>query len=53
MKNRIAFFIVGVVLVAWCILPDPMPVLFDDIIAGIGGAAALLKFIHSSLQTNQ
>ncbi len=47
MKNRITLLIVAVILGAWCILPDPVPFVVDDIVAGLGSAASLIKLIHS------
>ena len=52
MKNRIALLLVAVILGSWCILPDPVPIVVDDIVAGLGSAASLIKLVHSFLQTN-
>ena len=37
---------------AWAILPDPVPFVVDDVIAGIGGSIALLKLIGSFMNKN-
>lgn len=50
MKNRIIVGIVGIVLLGWCVLPDPAPFVIDDVIAGILGAGALLKVIVSFIR---
>ena len=50
MKNRVALGIVAVVLGAWVIFPDPLPIVIDDIIAGVAMGATLLKLIVSFLR---
>jgi|GEM_PF-3415978 len=50
MKKRITLGIVSVVLALWTILPDPLPILIDDIISGIGSAASLLTLIVSFIK---
>ena len=45
--KRITLGIVGIVLLGWCFLPDPLPILIDDVITGIGGAASILTLIVS------
>ena len=50
MRNRVALRIVAAVLGAWVILPDPLPIVIDDIIAGIALGATLLKLIVSYLR---
>jgi hypothetical protein len=50
MRNRVALGIVAAVLGAWVILPDPLPIVIDDIIAGIALGATLLKLIVSYLR---
>ncbi len=52
MKKRITLGIVALVLGAWAILPDPVPFVVDDVIAGIGGSIALLKLIGSFMNKN-
>ncbi len=52
MKNRVALLIVAVALGAWCVLPDPLFIGIDDVVAGLGSAAAMLKLIHSFIQTS-
>jgi len=52
MKNRITKLIVAIVLAAWAILPDPLPFVVDDVIAGIGSAATLLSLIVSFFKKN-
>ena len=47
MKKRIALGIVAIVLGAWAILPDPIPVAIDDVIAGLGSAASILAILVS------
>lgn len=41
---RILLIVIAVLLGIWVILPDPLPVFFDDILAALGCAAALLAF---------
>ncbi len=53
MKKRIALGIVGIVLALWAILPDPIPVAIDDVIAGIGSAASVLALIVSVFRKKQ
>lgn len=52
MSKRITLGIVGVVGLLWAVFPDPMPTFIDDIIIGLGGAAALLKLIVSFINNN-
>ncbi len=47
MKKRIALGIVAIVLGLWAVLPDPVPVVIDDVIAGLGSAASILAVIVS------
>ena len=44
---RILYGIIAVVLGIWLILPDPLPIIVDDILAALGGAAAVLLFCRS------
>ena len=53
MKKRIALGIVAVVLGAWAILPDPIPVAIDDVIAGLGSAASILAVLVSIFKKKQ
>lgn len=46
MKTRTAYIIAAAVLGAWLILPDPLPVVADDILAGLGSAAAVLCILR-------
>ena len=47
MAKKITLGIVGIVLLAYVILPDPFWVFWDDAIAGVAGAAALLPLIKT------
>ena len=49
-KNRLTMFVVALVLGAWAILPDPLLIGVDDVVAALGSAAALIKLIHSFFQ---
>ena len=49
MKNRVAIGIAAAILLLWVVLPDPMPIVIDDIIAALGSAAAVLKLLSSRL----
>lgn len=42
MKERTLYIILAAVLGIWVILPDPLPVVADDVLAAIGGAAAAI-----------
>ena len=53
MKKKIALGIVAVVLGAWVILPDPVPVAIDDVIAGLGSAASILAILVSVFRKKQ
>ena len=45
---RILFGIIAVVLGIWLILPDPLPIVADDILAALGSAAAVLLICRSN-----
>ena len=45
MKQKLTLGIVAAVLLLWVVLPDPLPVAIDDIIAALAAAAAILKMI--------
>ena len=47
MKERTLYIILAIILGAWVILPDPLPVIADDILAALGGAAAVLLVCRS------
>ena len=47
MKTRTLYLIIAAVLGAWLILPDPVPLVVDDILAGLGSAAAVLCVLRS------
>jgi hypothetical protein len=49
MKKRIAIGVAAAILLLWVVLPDPMPIVIDDIIAALGSAAAVLKLLSSRL----
>ena len=42
MKERTLYIILAAVLGIWVILPDPLPVVADDVLAAAGGAAAAI-----------
>ena len=42
MKERTLYIILAAVLGAWVILPDPVPLVADDILAAAGSAAAAI-----------
>ena len=42
MNGRTFYIILAVVLGIWVVLPDPVPVVVDDILAALGSAAAVL-----------
>ncbi len=48
----IALVIVAVVLALWVILPDPVPILVDDIIAALGSAGSVLGVIKTIITNN-
>ena len=52
MKKQITFGIVAVVLGAWAILPDPLPIFIDDVVAALGCAASLLGMIIAFAKKN-
>ena len=47
MKQRLTLGIVALVLIVWFVLPDPVPIVIDDIIAALAAAAAILKLVVS------
>ena len=50
MKTKLTMILVALVCGAWAILPDPLPLFFvDDIIAAFLAAAAIIKFIKSTV----
>ena len=53
MKMRIALGIVALVLGLWAVLPDPVPVAIDDVIAGLGSAASILAVLVSVFKKKQ
>ena len=48
MKERTLYIILAAVLGAWVILPDPVPVVVDDILAAVGSAAAAITVFRLS-----
>lgn len=50
MVQRLILLIVGVGLLGYTIAPDPFPIVVDDIVAALTGAAALLKVIKSFIE---
>ena len=42
MKKRFLWGILAGILFAYVILPDPLPVIADDVLAAVGGAASAL-----------
>ena len=50
MKNRLTMLVVATVLGAWWLLPDPLLIGVDDIVAALGSAAALFKLASSYFQ---
>ena len=53
MKKKITLGIVALVLGAWAVLPDPVPVAIDDVIAGLGSAASILALLVSVFRKKQ
>ena len=49
MAKRVTLFIVGIVLLIWTVIPDPVIGPIDDIITGITGAGILLSTIKKAL----
>ena len=49
MKNRTTLLIVAIVCGAWVVMPDPCPIVIDDIIAALIGSATILKLIKQTL----
>ncbi len=47
MGNRTVCIITAVVLGLWFILPDPLPVVVDDILTAAGSAAAVLYILRN------
>ncbi len=47
-NNRIFFIVIAVVLGVWAIVPDPVPFVIDDVAAGIGCAASIIKTVSLS-----
>ena len=47
MKNSTIYLIGAVILGAWFILPDPIPLVADDVLAALGGAAAAVLYYRS------
>ena len=47
MKDSMICLIGAIVLGAWFILPDPVPLVVDDILAALGGAAAVVLYYRS------
>ena len=47
MKNSTIFLIGAVILGAWFILPDPVPLVADDILAALGSAAAVMLYYRN------
>lgn len=45
MGKRIALIIVSIILGIWAVLPDPLPIFIDDVIATLGSVIALLNAI--------
>ena len=46
MRSRTLYGVIAVVLGLWLILPDPLPIVADDILAALGSAAAVLLLCH-------
>ena len=47
MKERTLYIILAVILGIWVILPDPLPVVVDDVLAALGSALAVLLICRS------
>ena len=47
MKNSTIYLIGAVILGAWFILPDPIPLVADDVLAALGGAAAVILYYRN------
>lgn len=47
MKERTSYIILAVILGIWVVLPDPVPIVADDILAALGSAAAVLLICRS------
>ena len=43
----------ALVLGLWAVLPDPVPVAIDDVIAGLGSAASILAILVSVFKKKQ
>ena len=50
-NNKIALAIVALICGVYVISPDPFPVVIDDVIVGLIGAANILKMLKSSDET--
>ena len=47
MKNSTLWLIGAVILGAWFILPDPVPLVADDVLAALGSAAAVILYYRN------
>ena len=47
-QKKLMLGIAGVILLAWVLLPDPLPIAIDDIIAALAGSVSLLQFFQAS-----
>ncbi len=47
MKEHTLYILLAVVLGIWVVLPDPVPVVVDDILAALGSAAAVMLVCRS------
>ena len=46
-KERTLYIVLAVILGIWVVLPDPVPIVADDILAALGSAAAVLLICRS------
>lgn len=47
MKNSTICLIGAVILGIWFVLPDPVPLVADDVLAALGSAAAVVLYYRS------
>lgn len=50
-SSKITLAIIAIICGAYVISPDPLPIVLDDIIVGLIGAANILKMFKSSDET--
>ncbi|MBR4223980.1 MAG: hypothetical protein IKR73_04135 [Oscillospiraceae bacterium] len=51
-RTRVALVVISVICALWAILPDPVPVAIDDIIAGLGSVISVLTVASSFIKKN-